>query len=166
MLASGQPFLGICLGGNYWRGLGATVKPHPEGLAEIGYFAVEPTPAGQAVFHTPLHVYHWHHQGFDLPAGAELLATASAFLSKLTGMGLRPSASSFILKWIGPFWKAGWWKVHWNCIIRAHSLLLNNVRIMPATMQCWISGSMISWISGWGWRRSKGPRRPGAILLS
>lgn len=83
VLDSGQPFLGICLGAQLLaRVLGATVQPHPEGLAEIGYFAVEPTPAGQAgqaVFHTPLHVYHWHHQGFDLPAGAELLATGERF---------------------------------------------------------------------------------------
>ena len=79
-LASGKPFLGICLGGQLLaRALGATVKPHPEGLAEIGYFPVQPTPAGQAVFDAPLHVYHWHREGFDLPAGAELLATGERF---------------------------------------------------------------------------------------
>lgn len=79
-LASGRPFLGICLGGQLLaRALGATVKPHPAGLAEIGYFAVDPTPAGQAVLDAPLHVYHWHHEGFDLPAGAELLATGERF---------------------------------------------------------------------------------------
>ena len=79
-LASGQPFLGICLGAQLLaRALGATVKPHPAGLAEIGYFAVQPTPAGQAVFDAPLHVYHWHHEGFDLPVGTELLATGERF---------------------------------------------------------------------------------------
>ncbi len=79
-LASGRPFLGICLGAQLLaRALGATVKPHPAGLAEIGYFPVQPTAAGQAVFESPLHVYHWHHEGFDLPAGAELLATGERF---------------------------------------------------------------------------------------
>jgi GMP synthase (glutamine-hydrolysing) len=79
-LASGRPFLGICLGAQLLaRALGATVQPHPAGLAEIGYFEVRPTPAGQAVFDAPLHVYHWHREGFDLPAGAELLATGERF---------------------------------------------------------------------------------------
>ncbi len=79
-LAAGRPFLGICLGAQLLaRALGATVKPHPAGLAEIGYFPVRPTAAGQAVFESPLHVYQWHHEGFELPAGAELLAAGDRF---------------------------------------------------------------------------------------
>ncbi|MBL8250661.1 MAG: glutamine amidotransferase [Candidatus Competibacter sp.] len=79
-LASGRPFLGVCLGAQLLaRALGATVKPHPAGLAEIGYFEVRPTPAGQALFDAPLHVYHWHREGFELPAGAELLAGGERF---------------------------------------------------------------------------------------
>lgn len=80
VLASGQPFLGICLGAQLLaRTLGAVVKPHPAGLAEIGYFAVNPTPMGQSLFSTPLHVYHWHCEGFELPSGAELLASGEHF---------------------------------------------------------------------------------------
>lgn len=79
-LASGRPFLGVCLGAQLLaRTLGATVQPHPAGLAEIGYFPVQPTPAGQAIFDAPLHVYHWHREGFELPAGAQLLATGDCF---------------------------------------------------------------------------------------
>jgi len=79
-LDSGRPFLGICLGAQLLaRALGATVQRHPAGLAEIGYFAVQPTAAGQATFDAPLHVYHWHHEGFELPAGAELLASGECF---------------------------------------------------------------------------------------
>lgn len=79
-LKSGQPFLGICLGAQLLaRTLGAAVRPHPTGLAEIGYFPVEPAAAGQSLFDAPLHVYHWHHEGFELPAGAELLATGAHF---------------------------------------------------------------------------------------
>jgi GMP synthase (glutamine-hydrolysing) len=80
VLISGQPLLGICLGGQLLaRVLGATVQPHPDGLAEIGYFPVRPTAVGQTLFDTPLQVYHWHREGFDLPAGAELLATGARF---------------------------------------------------------------------------------------
>ncbi|MDV7394657.1 hypothetical protein RZS08_24955, partial [Arthrospira platensis SPKY1] len=42
------------------------------GTGEIGYFPVQPTPAGQALFDAPLHVYHWHREGFELPAGEPL----------------------------------------------------------------------------------------------
>ncbi|MER2526911.1 MAG: glutamine amidotransferase [Candidatus Competibacter denitrificans] len=80
VLASERPFLGICLGAQLLaRALGATVKPHPTGLAEIGYFAVDPTPPGQSLFAEPLHVYHWHREGFELPSGAELLASGECF---------------------------------------------------------------------------------------
>lgn len=79
-LNSGRPFLGICLGGQLLaRALGAMVQPHPRGLAEIGYFPVQPTSVGRAMFDAPLHVYHWHREGFELPAGAELLATGARF---------------------------------------------------------------------------------------
>ncbi len=80
-LESGRPFLGICLGAQLLaRALGAAVKPHPNGLAEIGYFPIQPV-VGQTVFdaNTVLHVYHWHREGFDLPHGAELLATGERF---------------------------------------------------------------------------------------
>ena len=80
VLASGRPFLGICLGAQLLaRALGATVKPHPTGLAEIGYFPIQPTPTGQTLFDPPPYVYHWHREGFDLPAGAELLASGERF---------------------------------------------------------------------------------------
>lgn len=79
-LESGQPFLGICLGAQLLaRALGATVRPHPAGWAEIGYFPIQPTAAGEALFDAPLQVYHWHHEGFELPAGAELLASGERF---------------------------------------------------------------------------------------
>ncbi|MBK7982393.1 MAG: glutamine amidotransferase [Candidatus Competibacteraceae bacterium] len=79
-LASGRPFLGICLGAQLLaRALGAPVKPHPAGLTEIGYFPIRPTVAGQTVFDAPLYVYHWHREGFELPADAALLAGGERF---------------------------------------------------------------------------------------
>lgn len=80
-LAENKPYLGICLGAQMLaRHLGATVGVHPEGKAEVGYYPIHVTPAGRAVIETwPQVVYQWHREGFDLPAGAELLAAGDIF---------------------------------------------------------------------------------------
>ena len=76
-----KPFLGICLGAQMCaRALGGHVFPHPQGQAEIGYYPIRPTKAGLAVVDPwPEQVYQWHREGFDLPAGAELLAEGDMF---------------------------------------------------------------------------------------
>jgi GMP synthase (glutamine-hydrolysing) len=79
-VASGRPYLGICLGGQLLaRALDAKVAPHRDGMNEIGYYPVYPTPEGRDVIPTGLHVYHWHKEGFELPAGATLLARGDTF---------------------------------------------------------------------------------------
>ena len=76
-----KPFLGICLGAQMLaRQLGARVCFHPEGKAEVGYYPLRATESGRAVCgNWPDHVYQWHREGFDLPAGAELLAAGDLF---------------------------------------------------------------------------------------
>lgn len=76
-----KPFLGICLGAQMLaRYLGAPVTAHPEGKAEVGYYPIQATPAGRSlVARWPQVVYQWHREGFDLPAGAELLAEGETF---------------------------------------------------------------------------------------
>lgn len=79
-LAAKTPLLGICLGAQMMaRALGAQVKPHHEGENEIGYYPLSPTKAGSGMLSWPSHVYHWHSEGFDLPHGADLLATGATF---------------------------------------------------------------------------------------
>jgi GMP synthase (glutamine-hydrolysing) len=76
-VGTGKPFLGICLGGQMLaRALGARVAPHPEGDHEIGYTEITPTEAGRAVLPAPLQAFQWHKEGFEVPAGATLLAEA------------------------------------------------------------------------------------------
>jgi GMP synthase (glutamine-hydrolysing) len=76
-----KPFLGICLGAQMLaRHLGARVCFHPEGKAEIGYYRLHPTDTGRAVCADwPDYVYQWHREGFELPAGSELLAAGDLF---------------------------------------------------------------------------------------
>ncbi len=76
-----RPFLGICLGAQMLaRQLGASVAPHPEGRVEVGYYEIRPTQDGRAVCADwPSHVYHWHQEGFGLPAGCALLAEGNDF---------------------------------------------------------------------------------------
>jgi GMP synthase (glutamine-hydrolysing) len=75
-----RPFLGVCLGAQMLaKQLGAAVTEHRQGQVEIGYYPIRPTPAGRELGPWPEHVYHWHREGFDLPAGAELIATGDTF---------------------------------------------------------------------------------------
>src|SRR6516225_8651987 len=45
-----RPFLGICLGAQMLsKQLGARVAPHPDGVAQIGYYPIRPTEAGRSL---------------------------------------------------------------------------------------------------------------------
>lgn len=71
-----KPFFGVCLGAQMLaRHLGAKVDHCSAGCVEIGYHPIRATAAGKG-FNFPNRVYQWHREGFDLPAGATLLATS------------------------------------------------------------------------------------------
>jgi len=77
------PYLGICLGAQLLcRHLGGVVAAHPEGQTEIGYYPIRPTAAGAPFGPWPAMVYHWHREGFSLPAGAVLLAEGDTFTNQ------------------------------------------------------------------------------------
>lgn len=78
-LARDLPVLGICLGSQLMaKALGSRVFPGP--VKEIGWGRVELTKPGAASCLGPLGeddavVLHWHGDSFDLPRGAQLLAS-------------------------------------------------------------------------------------------
>ncbi len=79
-LAENKPFLGICLGAQMLvNHLGGTVEGHPEGIVEVGWYAIEATDAGQALIDWPNMAYQFHREGFSLPSEATLLATAEHY---------------------------------------------------------------------------------------
>jgi GMP synthase (glutamine-hydrolysing) len=77
-LKEGVPFLGLCLGAQMMaRYLGAAVTPHADGHIEVGWFGLTPTDAGRQLMDWPDCVHQFHREGFELPAGATLLAEGS-----------------------------------------------------------------------------------------
>jgi GMP synthase (glutamine-hydrolysing) len=81
-LAENKPFMGICLGAQMLaRHLGQRVYRHPQGRVEIGYHPIVPTHSAHTLCGAPFpeRVYHWHREGFDLPSGADLLASGEHF---------------------------------------------------------------------------------------
>ena len=92
-LRENKPYLGLCLGAQMLaRHLGARVYPHAAGRAEIGYYPLLPTEPGLR-FSGEIgaswlgHVYHWHREGFDCPAGATTLATGDDFPTQAVRVG-------------------------------------------------------------------------------
>ena len=80
VLRSGKPYLGICLGAQMLaRHLGARVAGREDGHVEIGWYPLRATEAGATLMDWPSMVYQFHREGFDLPAGATLMATADAY---------------------------------------------------------------------------------------
>lgn len=108
-VAADKAYFGICLGGQILaRALEAKVGPHPEGLHEIGFVEIRPTPAANGFLNGPLHVYHWHNEGFEVPAGGELLAIGPTFPNqafrygrKVYGIQFHPEATPEVFgRWI------------------------------------------------------------------
>lgn len=83
-----KPFFGICLGAQMLaRVMGSEVYSHPDGLAEIGFCEVKPTPAGQHFLTEPMKFMQWHREAFDLPSGAVHLAYSDLFPNQAFSVG-------------------------------------------------------------------------------
>lgn len=103
-LAANRPTLGVCLGAQLIaRAAGARV--YPSGAKEIGFAPITLTEAGRSSCLAPFMdapmTLHWHGDTFDLPAGAERLAStdlcenqAFAMGPNIVGFQFHPEASA------------------------------------------------------------------------
>ena len=99
-LAAERPTLGVCLGCQMMaRALGEKVYPGP--AKELGWASLRLSEAGAA---SPLGrvgeaaVLHWHGDTFDLPAGADLLASTEAVTNQAFAVGAHGLALQFHLE--------------------------------------------------------------------
>lgn len=85
------PFFGICLGAQMLvKHLGGDVRPHPEGMAEVGYYPVQDLRANghnDVMPTAPEIVYQWHREGFNLPSGTDLLMRGELFENQAISVG-------------------------------------------------------------------------------
>jgi len=101
-LDRGTPFLGICFGAQVlaWS-LGAEIRKAP--VREVGYVPLRPLPAAtddQLLSHYADGdlVFQWHMDTFDLPDGAEQLATGDQVDAQAFRIGERTWATQFHLE--------------------------------------------------------------------
>ncbi len=92
-LATGRPFLGICLGAQLLAAaLGARVFPGHNGK-EIGWLPIRPEsaasrhPEWQLLLEPGSQLLHWHGDTFDLPAGVDHLASSAQYPNQAFAMG-------------------------------------------------------------------------------
>ena len=117
-IARRQPVLGICLGAQLIASaLGAPVRRNP--AKEIGWFPIHFTGAASAdpLFHglaQPETVFHWHGETFDLPDGAELLASSGLCHNQAFRIGSTVYGLQFHLE-VTPDMIADWCVQDQNC---------------------------------------------------
>jgi len=116
-IAQRQPILGICLGSQLIAcAMGATVRRNA--AKEIGWYGLQFTPAAadDRLFAglSKETVFHWHGETFDLPPGAELLASSNLCRNQAFRAGEHVYGLQFHLE-VTPEMIADWCAQDENC---------------------------------------------------
>jgi GMP synthase (glutamine-hydrolysing) len=156
-LAARRPTLGICLGAQLMaRALGARV--HPARRKEIGWAGVQLTEAGRA---GPLGrlgddapmVLHWHGDNFDLPDGAERLASTEVCPNQAFRVGEHALGLQFHLE-VTPMALERWLVGHVVEIGAARGVFIDRLRAdtrrFGPALEAAAPGVFAEWLDGAG----------------
>jgi GMP synthase-like glutamine amidotransferase len=114
----GMPILGVCLGAQLIA-KAAGSRVYKNQVQEIGWYPIHWT---EAAARDPVHqglsgsdtVFHWHGETFDLPAGAELLASSDACRNQAYRVGSNIYGLQYHLE-VTPAMIADWIEQDANC---------------------------------------------------
>lgn len=133
-LQADRPLLGLCLGAQIMaRVLGARVYGNPAGK-ELGWSALSLTPAGE---NSPLAglggaaVLHWHGDTFDLPHGADWLASTPVTPHQAFAWGQRALGLQFHAE-VSARGLERWFVGHWGEISSTPGVSLPELRAQTA----------------------------------
>lgn len=115
-IAADRPTLGVCLGAQMMAAaMGARVYPGP--AKEVGFHALSHVDAGSPLRHLArIPLLHWHGDTFDLPEGAELLASTPAYPHQAFRRGANILALQFHAE-MGVDPRFGAWVEQWPCAL-------------------------------------------------
>ena len=147
------PVIGHCLGGQLIaRALGAKVQGSP---GELGWHTIHLTPAGATHFDNigPCTVFQWHQETFDIPAGAQLLASSQACPHQAFSLGPHLALQFHVeldetklLDWVHELEAKP--TLDGYVSVQSPQAILDQARIAISTQHCLASRLYERWLSG------------------
>lgn len=150
-LAADKPYLGICLGSQLMAtALGAKVGPLPDKRYELGFVRIQPTGADESFMPEPLHMYQWHQEGWELPQGAEHLATGPDFKNQAMRHGRHAYGLQFHPEVAPPTFQRWLDEVPDACSrlgAQSREKQVEDARLHDDRMRLWFEGFLDRWLA-------------------